>query len=230
MLINQLLIAHVGTAMLAVATAGLLVRRRVTFCWSFFFYLLAAQVFVRLMMHWPERFFVFTFWSMKETAYFVLMVLVAVEIWLRSFSSLPRARVRVGFLLAGALLATAVAVLTIPTGLDPYDTLVGILEPRQKAGALAVFAIIVTAASWYRVPLHPLHRAILIGCAAYLPLHIAIASFVGFHSGGEWINRLGRMSQVASVATMAWWAWAAWRPLRAPSPIVSRLQPWAHSW
>ena len=229
MLTDRLLIAHLAATLLAVVASGLLVRRRVALCWSFFAFLLAALTFNRMAVYWPGRFWTFSFYSMKETLYFVLMVSIALEIWLRSYSSFPRARRRVGLALICVLLVTAAAVRVIPAHLTPFQALIGVLGPRQQAGGLALYAIIVSAAWWYRVPLHPLHRATLVGFAACLVANTVMATFAGFH-GSVWLDRLRPVDQWAFVATTAWWAWAAWRPLRAPSPIVSRLQPWAHSW
>ena len=229
-MIDPITMAHVGAALAATALVGMFLRGRVAACWSFFAYLLVGVAANRLVVHFPERFFEFTFWSSKETVLHVLKILVAVEIWHRTFSSFPRARVRVGLALAGGLLAIAVAVRTLPTDLLLYDTLVGVLFPRQQAGVLMLFAVVVSAIGWHRVPLHPHHRAILVGFGACLPLSTFIASFIGFQSSELWQLRLRPFEQLAFVAASDWWAWTAWRPRVAPSPIVSRLQPWAHSW
>ena len=230
MLIDRVTVAHIAAAFMSAALVGLFVRGRARVCWSFAAYLLVALAANRLITLWPARFVELTFWSSKETVLHVLKILIAVEIWQRSFSAFPRARVRVGLLLAAALLATAVGVLMLPTNLIPYDTLIGVLYPRQQAGVLAVFAVLVMAITWHRVPLHPFHRAILAGFGVCLPLSAFITSFVGFKSSNAWVLRLGAFDQLAFVAATCWWVWAAWRPLRAPSPIVARLQPWAHSW
>jgi hypothetical protein len=224
------MIADLAAALIVAALAGLLVRNRASICWSFFAYLLVALTTNRLSALWPARFFELTFWSTKETVLDLLKIFIALEIWQRSFSAFPRARVRVGLLLAGALLATAVAVWTLPTNLPSYDTLVGVLYPRQQAGTLLVFAVLVSAAAWHRVPLHPLHRSILVGFGICLTLSAALSSFVGFRSSEVWLDLLRPYEQLTYVAATLCWTWAAWRPQRSPSPIVSRLQPWAHSW
>jgi hypothetical protein len=229
-LTTRVLIAHAVAILLAVVAAGLMVRRRANLCWSFVLYVLATLTATQLSVIWPERFAVFTFFSIKQTVLVVFKIIVALEIWQHSFSFFHRARVRVAVLLAGALLATATAVQMVPPDLAPYDALIGVVYPRQQAGTLALFAIIVMAALWYRVPLHPLHRAILVGFAAYLTLSACLASIVGFAGGGAWLPLLGRLDQLGYLATTVWWAWAAWRPIQAPSATVSRLQPWAHSW
>jgi hypothetical protein len=162
---------------------------------------------------------------------FVLKILVAVEIWQRSFAAFPPARVRVGLFLLVPLACTAVAVLMVPPLDYPYYVLVGIIHPRQQAGALAAYAVIVGAAWWHRVPLHPLHRDILGGFTASLSMSVLCHSVVGSRAGGEWAFKVADVFQMSAYSlTLMWWAWAAWRPVTAPSSIVARLQPWAHSW
>lgn len=156
---------------------------------------------------------------------------VAVEIWLRTFSAFPRARLRVGLVIASALVVTAVAVRRIPPGLHPYDELLGIVCPRQHAGSLALFTIVVAAARWYGVPLHPLHRAIAIGYAGYLTVFIAVLSIMGWQEGRSEVYRwCAPLGPAAYLLTEVWWVWSAWRPVQPPRPILARLQPWATSW
>jgi hypothetical protein len=216
----------------AAAVTGLVVRRYAALCWAFLAYLLAVMTCVILVPLWPEYFLTFQFYSAKETGYFVLKALIAVEIWRRTFSTFPRARLRVGFLMAGVLLATAAIAASLPAdGRHPFVILVTILAPRQQAGTLALFALVVSAAWWYRVPLHPVHRAILGGFSAYLPINTLVVSVCGWYlvtdTARVWTWGL---NAAAYTLTTTWWAWAVWRPVRAPDPVIVRLQPWAHSW
>lgn len=184
-----------------------------------------------LVVYLPERFFNFSFYAMKETVYTTLTNAVAIEIWLRNFSRFPKPRIRVGLQLAGALLLTAVAVRHIPTNLHPYEAMMGILVPRLHSGTLLLFAIVVAAARWYGVPLHPLHRAILMGAGLSLLVEVCLLSLLGWAEGVEWLRRvLSLLNQLTAIAAETWLAWAAWRPLRPPTPVLSRLQPWAHTW
>jgi hypothetical protein len=221
-----------ATVLIGGAIMGLLVRGRAALCWAFFAYLSVVMTCFTLIACWPEHFWNLGFYSAKETGYFVLKVLIAVEIWRRTFATLARARVKVGFLLVGILLATSAMVLsTAADGRHPFDVVVTIIGPRQQAGSLALFALVATAAWWYRAPLHPLHRAILVGFSFYLPINTVAYSVFGWFLAPEAARPwAGALNAVAYNLTMIWWAWAAWRPVRAPEPIALRLQPWAHSW
>lgn len=228
---THILIHQVETLLLAFVVVGLCARRRVAYCWSFFVYLLAVFTINRSMIHWPERFWVFSFYMTTEIVFVVLKILIAVEVWLRSFACFPRARVRVGLLLTAALAATAVAAWMTPSELGIREGFIGVLNPRLQAGSLVLYAIVVSAVWWYRVPLHPLYRAILGGFAIYLIVYASMLSFAvwdGFSS----LARLGHLilGPAAYVAAITWWARASWQPHRAPGPVLARLQPWARSW
>jgi hypothetical protein len=224
------LTAHVVMTLLALSATGLVVRGRVSFCWFFLVYVCATLTSDLVMATWPQRFWVFSVFSMKETLLSVLKILICLEIWQRTFSGFPRARVRVGLLLLLALLGIAFAALAIPPREGFYEALL-ILGSRLQAGALLLYAIVVSAAAWHRVPLHPMHRAILLGFAAYLTVHAVALSLIALDTGNTWAYEAIRPISLATYCGVsAWWAWAAWRPLRPPTDLISRLHPWAHTW
>jgi hypothetical protein len=226
----QVFARHVETALLLVLCAGLLRRRRAALCWSFLAYALAV-----VCANQVAPFLEYVDWSFdanvfKETALFVLKVLVALEIWQRTFATFPRARVQVGGLLAIALLLLAGSVQVAPSERDQWDLFIGVVTPRLQFGALALYLIVVSAAGWYRVPLHEFHRAVLLGFAAYLVVHALTYAYLGWNGGTPRSYHLSYPFNLGGyLATVVWWSWAAWRPVRAPSPILSRLQPWARS-
>src|SRR4030095_10655700 len=102
---DQLLIAHLTATLMGVAALGLMVRGRVRLCRSFLAYVLVNVACNRLIVHSPEQFHTWSFWTLKETAYTALKVAVACEIGWLAFRVLPRARHRaaVGLLVVLAL-------------------------------------------------------------------------------------------------------------------------------
>lgn len=227
----QALLGYLGLLLLAAVAVGLIARRRAALCWTFFAYLIWGTTSGFLVVRWPARFWEFTFYSANQTVYFVLQALVATQIWRRTFAILPRARIRIGLALTVALAGIAVTVATLPTDRHPYDIAVAVLAPRQRAGNLALFTIIVAAAWWYRVPLHPIYRAILGGFAVYLTVSTLTASVLGWLIIPNWLlDVVSYLNAGTYVLVTVWWAWAAWQPERVARPIVSTLQPWAHSW
>jgi hypothetical protein len=226
-----LLLGLPGLALLFVLLAGLVIRRRLASCWSFGAYLLAILVSTLITTAWPERFYTYVFFSQRDTLLFVLKVGVALEIGGRAFSILPRARVRGALLFTGVLLATAWAVWSVPYGESGYRTLAGSITPLQQAGCLWLFAILAAATSWYRVPLCPLHRSILVGFAFYLTAVTAIITLISWGDfDGPTLRLLGILDSAAYLAVEAFWTWGAWQPVRVPSPTFATLQPWARSW
>jgi hypothetical protein len=229
--IDRLLTVGAVAVLLILTAIGLLRRRYAALCWSFLVYLFAIVAFDGVMISVWDRVDDYAVYAAKETILDVLKFAVALEIWRKSFASFPRARVRVGLLLGAVLVATAIGILIVPKDLTSYYALLSIVCPRQKAGSLALFAVVVSGAWWYRIPLHPLHRAILFGFAAYLTSATLLMSLIGILSDQPWVvHVLSRIDAISYLATCVWWASAAWRTSREPSPVLAKLQPWAHSW
>jgi hypothetical protein len=227
----QALLAYLAPVPLVVVVAALIARRRAARCWAFFAHVLAAMIGPLLMVRWPEQFWNYPFYSVKETVQFVLLAFVAFEMWRRTFAALPRARVRVGFLLLGGLMATAAAVLTIPIDRPGYDTVVTIEVPRMHAGNLALFALMAFGVRWYRVPVHPFYRAVLGGLGIALTVDVLSTSLLGWLLVPDpALIVVSHLNAGTYVLVSLWWAWSAWRPERVPEPIISTLQPWAQSW
>jgi hypothetical protein len=92
---------------------------------------------------------------------------------------------------------------------------------------VCLLAAVVAMAVRYRVPLHPFHRAILLGFGLYLVAYtgaLTLLRELGSPAAYALFNILDPAAYAASVGV---WAWAAWRPAGAPSLAVQRLHPWA---
>lgn len=230
MTLQRWVFAQAVGVLVFVILAGLVRRRYVACCWSFFLYLAAIWVSDRLMGAWMGRVDDFALYSAKETVLDVMKYIVALEVWLRTFVSFPRARLRVGLLLTAVLIGTAMATLTVEADLPSYYALASLISPRQKAGSLTLFAVIAAGAWWYRIPLHSLHRAILLGFAGYLTLSTFLHSLVGILAAEGWsIEVLAAIDVSGYFLTCIVWARAAWRRPREPSQLLAKLQPWAQS-
>lgn len=227
----QAFIGYLSLIPLGATAIGLIARRRAARCWAFLAYVFAAMFSALLVAGWPARFWNYQFYAAKEAGHFALVAMVAVQIWRRTFAALPRARIRVGLLLAAALTFTAGAVLTVPTERSPYVVVVTIEVPRFYAGNLALFAATSLGAWWYRVPLHPFYRAVVGGFGVDLGLLAFSSSALGWlQISGPTILVFSHVGAGTFVFVSAWWAWAAWRPERVQESTVTTLQPWAHSW
>ena len=116
-------------------------------------------------------------------------------------------------------------------GMQALDgpTVVGSIVALMNAAAAWLFALLMLACLYFRLPLHPFHRGILSGAALHLSVYSALLGIVGTRgeSARAYFNALDPPVFAAAVSI---WMWAAWRPDPAPalSPqLAAVLQPWA---
>jgi hypothetical protein len=113
---------------------------------------------------------------------------------------------------------TTLAALALPlAGSDAssYETAVKDFYPRVMDGTVWLFASTLVLAWFYRVPLHPFHRAILVTLAAYTAFFgilLRLFSRYEFMAYRPYVNAL---NAIACMLLYAWWAYLAWRPLHA---------------
>ena len=103
------------------------------------------------------------------------------------------------------------------------------LHPRIANGTAWLFGALFALILYYRLPLHPLHKAIAFGFMANLLLltfgarPVEALRFRGAHA------RQLRELLGLHARWPPYWAWAAWRrddPPPADPAVVDRLQPW----
>jgi hypothetical protein len=225
----QVFISNLVASLLLVTVVGVVVRGRARFCWSFLVYLVAVLLGNRLTTWWPERFYQPGFWALKGITYNALTVLVAVEVGLLTFQRAPGARRRMVVGMA-VIAAAAVAVALWPRiwPARPDLALFGVLAPRGDAIALWLFALVFGLAGWHRLPLHPYHRALVLGRTLYLTFGVILLAVLGARADSAVAySYLAALDPLAFATVSAWWAWAAWRPLELERGVLARLQPWA---
>jgi len=225
---HRAFVMNLGSVHLLVLLGGLLWHRRDRLCRSFFVYALAVFLGDRLIVTWPERFDTARFWLFKEALYWVLKLAVATEIGLLTFARLPRARNALSALVAGLAVA-ALLVQLVPAAAKPGDRMawLSVASPRGQASLLVVLlAVVLTAAQYYRAPLHPFHRSLLVGFALYLIAYTAALTLLR-ELGAPGYRYFLALDSTAYNATVGVWTWAAWRRAPELSPGARFLQPWA---
>jgi len=223
------LLAYVGLGLLAATIVGLVWRRRYRLCLSFFVFLWMVLIPDALITLWPERFYTRWFWTLKETAQTALMITVALEMAYLAFGAFPRARVRVVALLAVLAGLTALVLnLQPPSQIDPYEDWLGRLTPICYAGIVWLYVSIFLVAAYYRVPVHPFHRVVILGFVLFLTVSTGALGTLG-EAGEGFYSTIKPLGPAAFVATEGLWAWTAWRPFPAPESarLMRQLQPWA---
>ena len=231
--IAQKAILVVTNVFLLITLAGLLRRRRIRMAYAFPVYIAAVVVLSSLAGLWPERFLTWSFYWFKEAVYSVLKVAVAVELAVRVFQAFPAARraARAVFLLVLAitLVAAWAASPDDPaSGQAGWAQLVLSLNPRINNGTAWLFGALFALILYYRLPLHPLHKAIAFGFMAYL---LFLSFGLDQVKRSEFAHRalVSYASSFGYALVAAFWARAAWRrdpPPPVPRDVVDRLQPW----
>jgi hypothetical protein len=226
----------VGWAVVLVASwaiVGLVARRRVGVCWTLVPYLAVSTLADLLMLLRPEQYFTQPFWFGKELVIHLLRFALALELTYRTFRAFPSARAAARGLLLAVLLATLAVVLVGSAGLEVTEgpsslrPLISQVQPRVVNGSIWLLTAIAGLILWYRLPVHPLHKAILVGLVPYLLVYSVSLNLI--ESVG-WNVRIGvnYALTLAFLAVLIYWARAAWRrsdvPLQAgPPPVDATL-------
>jgi hypothetical protein len=234
--IAQQAILVVANLLSLAVLAGLYVRRRLRLSYFFPAYLLATVILSSFVGLSPRRFNTWSFYWLKESIYTPLKVGVALELTVRVFQAFPAARraARAAFLLVLAI--TVIAAWSASTEPPPTDSgpqrawahLVLAFYPRITNGTAWLFGALFALILYYRLPLHPLHKAIAFGFMAYLLLLTFGLDQVKRSEFGA-LKLVSYGSSIGYVLVVAYWAWAAWRPNDpppAPPDVVDRIQPW----
>ena len=224
----DLLLAHgVKLGMLAVLV-GLFVRHRAHLCWSFVAYLAWGFGFNSLMSFWPETFYNPASYVLMQGGLDAFKLAIAAELTYRTFRAFPGAAARVRILLAPVFF---VPVLFVSNSWTPigtsYEEWVRLFLPQMQTGVIWIMTAITLVIAWYRVPVHAMHRAILIGFAAYLLIFTTILNVLRDFGFEHMRAFLSVADGYAYLALLAGWSYAAWVPARRPVvslDVLRRLQ------
>jgi hypothetical protein len=155
---------------------------------------------------------------------------VALELTNRLFGAFPGAAVTARRLMLVILVFTAVtAIATAPLDAT-YTRMHAEAVPRMASAAVWMLTVLAGLVLWYRLPLSPLPRAILMGLAPLLLLStIGISLLFGPQAARArpWV---GYLVPLASLAVTNYWLRVAWRtapesPPRAPPGIPPTVAP-----
>jgi hypothetical protein len=228
MTVLQSAVTWIGEPLIAVILVGLLRRQHVRAARAFTVYVVVVLVTEVLITWWPDRFWTLRFWLFKQTLLDVLKIAVAIEIGYWIFRAFPGAAQSARALALLLLCVTFVAVLALPNdvGRDDAGFAIGSVRPRLAIGGAWLFTALAALAEWYRVPLRPMHRAIIFGLGLHLVVFGAVLHAIVVYG---WSRILVTVEPLVFVSILGWWAWTAWQPDRVPDvdpAVVARLQPW----
>ena len=224
---SQLLIAHLAKLGMALCLTGILARGRFRLCRCFALYLLACLLGNLSVTLWPDTFFTYDWWVIRMTTYGALKLAAAVELVYLTFSALPGAHAAMRRVLLGVLGLTFVSLLLLPDG-GSYGSFMTTLQPHMLNGTVWLFVATVGVSLLYRVPIHPWHRSIITGFAAYLTVFGVLLRLIQVF-GWHMLDVMNALDPLAYVGLLGYWTWMAWRedPVPAVDPVVlATLQPW----
>lgn len=207
---DQLVVAWLVEVALAVTGIGLVSRKRWRLSWFFSAYVPTALLGNVLVTWWPQVFFAPAFWMAKQVTYDLLKLGLAVELSWKTFRVFAGAQALAWKAALVILALTTIAVAAISgDGLD-YLTASGQLHPRVLNGTVWLFVTTLALAHWYRVPVHPFHRALQASFGAYLALFGALLGLQGVHG---WAAQpyLNALDPPAYLLLTLYWAHLAWR-------------------
>jgi hypothetical protein len=224
---EQTLIAHVVEGLAFLALAGIVYRQRAHLCWSFVAYLLTVVVVNALLILWPAQYFKQWFYILTHGVVDALKMGIALELGYRIFQAFPRAKTTALRTFFCLLCLTALALIGVPVA-TTYDNVLLEWQPRVLTGTIWIMNGLAILITWYRVPVHAYHKAILLGFVPYLLIFTTVLSLLR-EKGWGIMPYLQSVDYVAYAVLMGFWAWSSWRRETQPeaSPALIRLlQPW----
>jgi hypothetical protein len=224
---DQILVAHIVRALAIIAVVGLVARRRAHLCWSFLAYLLVVLAYNSLVTFQPEQFYKAWFWILGHGLFDALRMAIAFELAFRTFQAFPAANATARRLLFGLLAATSIALVGIPVGTSSTTVLLE-WQPRVLTGTIWLMNGLAILITWYRVPVHAYHKALLLAFVPYLLVFTTLLSLIK-QWGWGFFPYAQALEPVAFMVLMGFWAWSSWRdePRPQASPaLVHLLQPW----
>jgi hypothetical protein len=217
----QQTVANLVALLLGGTLVGLLVTGRFWLCRSFGLYLAVTLTTNRLIVWWPEHFRNGQFWTLKEIVQAALVMAVAVELADVALMTFPRARSVVRRGVAAVALLTALGVSTAIAG--GYYVWVDTLAARASLGAAWAMLVVVMVTVWYRLPLGPWHKTIVLG---FVLNQGAYALLLSILAGTGWsaYRYIDGLSPAVYAATVGLWAFGAWRTawIGAPREAAQR--------
>jgi hypothetical protein len=177
----------------------------------------------------PVRFYRWDFWLFHDTATAALRFGVALELANRVFRGFPGAAASALNAVLAVVAITGVALVGMYSPTASYERIVTELVPGIAQGTAWIFTVIAALALWYRIPLAPLPKAILLSYTPYL-LILTFGRQLIAETG--WVSRaqIGWCIVFAYAVVKVYWTSVAWwhpahEPVAEHVGIVAPRQP-----
>jgi hypothetical protein len=214
-----------------VVLVGLAVRGRWRLSVLFAIYVASNLASGVLPYAWPQRFYSQTFWILAQASQDILKIGIVLEIVWRAFRTFPGAASvthRAILALLGTTIVVAIAAPLAHPPVSSFTTAVEDFHPRVMDGTIWMIAATFAVAWFYRVPLHPFHRAVLTSLAIYTAFFSALLRLFGHYEFNVFRLYANVVNYIVALGICSWWAYIAWRPAstadRAYGQTLQRLQ------
>jgi hypothetical protein len=202
------IIALTGTCLLLATLVGLLVRGRWRAWYAFTAYQAAVAGFALALLY-PPWYHARAYLLQANVVNAVRLAMV-LEVGIRTFRAFPGARSTLRRVLLVLLLVTFGLLVLVPTSTNDYRAFLMELQPRMTNATVWIYTAILALILWYRLPVHPLIKSVLL---VYVPFLLWDAAFNRAWLERAWEQDVVRYgSQLIYVAMVGYWAWIAWRP------------------
>lgn len=207
-----------GVGLLLLTLAGLVARRRWSQWYAFTLYLPVVCLFSLAYVVRPDL-WTWEVWFVQENVLNALRFAVALELAARTFRAFPGARSTLRPVMLAVLLITFAVVAAFPWSSVDYSSFLEELQPRLLNGTVWLFTAIAALILWYRLPVVPLHKGVVM---VYVPYLLFQLVFLRVFVARSWeVPALGYVNQAAYLLLVACWARVAWRaavPSQAEPP------------
>jgi hypothetical protein len=169
----------------------------------------------------PERFYRWQFWLFHDTATAALRFGVALELAHRIFRGFPGAAASA---LNGVLVVTVITAMAIVGMYSPdasYTQITTQIVPGIAHGTAWMLTLLAMLTLWYRIPLAPMPKVILMSYAPYLLLFTGGRSLIG-QMGWDLRQEIGWVIVLTYFCLQLYWTWAAWT-FPATQPVFETL-------
>ncbi|HEY7921954.1 MAG TPA: hypothetical protein VII62_02155 [Vicinamibacteria bacterium] len=219
----QWFVAQAAKVSLLALLIAMAMRGRLGLCWSLTLYVVATLVGNSLATFWPQRFFNYNFWVLKQGVYDSLKIAVAIELAWRAFSAFPGAwriaRVVIGVLLVASTLAVVWFTPRHWTYAQVWEW-----QPAVVTAGVWLLTAVALMVVLYQIPIGDWQRAIVLGFAPYMLASVTLMNLLE-RRGWQVKQQVALLDSVAFVGLILFWTHAAWRqeePEREGEPVPVR--------
>jgi hypothetical protein len=209
---------------LIAAIVGLVVRDRWRLSVFFSAYTVALLI-TALEYVWPQQFCTQAFWILTQALQDILKIGIVLEIAWKTFRAFPGTASAIRHAVLTLLLATIVAAITTPLANAPtssYTTALVDFHPRVMDGTIWMIAVALGVAWFYRVPMHPFHRAVLTTVAIYTACFSTLLRLLGRYDLNVYLPYVHAVNSVVALVVCARWLYVIWTPVNAANQAHER--------